>query len=497
MKRSLYQDAIIDHIKSSENDLLVEAKPGSGKTTIVVEAISELDDPSSVLTLAFTNTIAKSIQTKVHPLATVSNSHSFGKSCLKSSSYYEKSKYWDFAINNGKRLVTSQQVSSLFVLVRLLEIVRLSDTDIFCDKAISIVLSMSYEYGITGIRHSDEKLVQFLRDGVTWGQEWYRKTGQIDFVDMLYLPVQLDLHPVEKYDYVFVDEVQDFANIQLHLMQFAVSEYGKLIMVGDQDQACFKFAGAGSASIPNLKSMLNPDTLPLPICYRCPSSHIDLANEIYPGMIPRHNAPIGEIYNRFDGYTQSQIQSLAKPNDLIICRRTAPLIEECLEFILAGKPAVVKGKGVRENLFRTFDEIGKQKGFKYTNVMQFVHSWYDQQKRYFAEEFHNPDAAIEELYDRFNQAVACIQAFNAQSIQELKRKIESIFDDKRGAVQLSSIHSAKGLEADTVFVLESDYLPFKFPGMSDTDRIQENNLEYIAYTRSKNKLYLLPKNNED
>ncbi|EKU97938.1 DNA/RNA helicase, superfamily I [Leptolyngbya sp. PCC 7375] len=496
---SKYQEAIKDHFHHSENDLLVDAKPGSGKSSTAEYVINTLPNPTKVLALAFTKTIAGSLTNRI-PLSDCIHSHAYGKSFLKRSSYYEKNKYWEFTNFQGKSLVNQHQVSSSFVLVRLLELIRLSDTDIFCEDAQAIrnLSSMAYDYGLLGIRFFNDKLLDFTRKGIDWGIGWYKKTGQIDFADMLFLPVELNLDPPETYDYVFVDEVQDFSNIQIELMQLAVSDYyGKLLMVGDQNQACFKFAGAGKASIPSIKERLQPDVLPLSICYRCPTSHIELANQIYPGMEARPGAPEGEIYTWNDGYTQSQLKHLANPGDLIICRRVAPLIEQCLDFILAEIPAVVKGKGVKESLFRTFDEIQNQRGFKYSKVFDYANKWHDYWKNYFVEEYENPDTAIQDITDRYNQVIACIQAFNANSFSSLKKQIEYIFNDKSGAIQLSSIHSAKGLEADSVFVMEADKLPFKFPGMTKDDKIQESNLEYITKTRSKEKLYLLPKEEED
>ena len=499
MKLSSYQKAIIEHVETSENDLLVEAKPGSGKTFTSVEVVNTLPNPDSVLALAFTKTIAKSLEKKVNPMTTVTNSHTFGKSFLKRSSYYEKNKYWEFTNYNGKKLVNSFEVSSNFVLVRLLELIRLSDTDIFCDdvQAIRNLSNMTYDYGLLGIRFFTDELLKFARDGITWGINWYKKTGQVDFADMLYLPVELQLSAPETYDYVIVDEVQDFSNIQIELMQLAVSDYGKLLMVGDQNQACFKFAGAGKASIPNIKKQLQPDVLPLSICYRCPTSHIALANEIYSGMEARPGAPEGNIYDWNDGYTQSQLTNLAQPGDLIICRRTSPLIDQCIDFMLAEIPAVVKGKGVKESLFRTFDEIERQNGFRYSEVFEYCEQWHSYWRGVFIDEYDNPDNAIRDLDDRYNQVVACVNAFEAKSFTQLKQYINVIFTDQKGAIELSSIHSAKGLEAETVFVMEADTLPFKFPAMTKDDEIQEKNLEYIAKTRSSETLYLLPKEEED
>ena len=56
---------------------------------------------------------------------------------------------------------------------------------------------------------------------------------------------------------------------------------------------------------------------------------------------------------------------------------------------------------------------------------------------------------------------------------------------------LSSIHRAKGLEADRVFVLRSDRMRIERKGMLPWQLEQEANLEYVGLTRSKHALYLV------
>ncbi len=65
--------------------------------------------------------------------------------------------------------------------------------------------------------------------------------------------------------------------------------------------------------------------------------------------------------------------------------------------------------------------------------------------------------------------------------------------DKHSGVRLMTVHSAKGLEWDTVFIagLEQDLFPHV--GMSGSDaktREEERRLMYVAVTRAKKKLYL-------
>ena len=56
------------------------------------------------------------------------------------------------------------------------------------------------------------------------------------------------------------------------------------------------------------------------------------------------------------------------------------------------------------------------------------------------------------------------------------------------AIKISSIHRAKGLENDRVFILEYNKLPYKRD--LDWENIQERNLHYVAVTRPKEELYL-------
>ena len=61
----------------------------------------------------------------------------------------------------------------------------------------------------------------------------------------------------------------------------------------------------------------------------------------------------------------------------------------------------------------------------------------------------------------------------------------------RGKVVLSSMHKSKGLEADTVFILDTQIM-YKMCGPEGTEsHTQEKNLEYVAITRAKNRLVFI------
>ena len=60
-------------------------------------------------------------------------------------------------------------------------------------------------------------------------------------------------------------------------------------------------------------------------------------------------------------------------------------------------------------------------------------------------------------------------------------------------VVLSTVHRAKGLEWDTVYLLQPGDLPLRhiMEWGSENDRRQEHNVQYVAYTRARQKLVFL------
>jgi superfamily I DNA/RNA helicase len=69
---------------------------------------------------------------------------------------------------------------------------------------------------------------------------------------------------------------------------------------------------------------------------------------------------------------------------------------------------------------------------------------------------------------------------------ELIEKINNIFSDrKKGGISLSTIHKAKGLEAENVYIACRHLMPSS-RAKKDWEIRQEYNLMYVAYTRAKN-----------
>jgi superfamily I DNA/RNA helicase len=95
-----------------------------------------------------------------------------------------------------------------------------------------------------------------------------------------------------------------------------------------------------------------------------------------------------------------------------------------------------------------------------------------------------PASRFESLDDRCD--CLAMLATQAGSLDDLAAFIRRTFDDAAGpGVVLSSVHRAKGLEADRVFVLDTGTLPMARRGAQPWQKQQELNLAYVAVTRSK------------
>ena len=78
-------------------------------------------------------------------------------------------------------------------------------------------------------------------------------------------------------------------------------------------------------------------------------------------------------------------------------------------------------------------------------------------------------------------------------LQGFYQEISALFGqkDNGNTISLSTVHRAKGLEADRVFILDPSSLPLKWRSMKPWQRDQEDNLKYVALTRSKEDLYFV------
>ena len=259
------------------------------------------------------------------------------------------------------------------------------------------------------------------------------------------------------------------------------TEGGRIIAVGDRNQAIYGFGGADHESFENLTQMENTVLLPLSISYRCSKSVIREAQKIVPSIEYFENAIEGSINK-----TGNMMQ--IKDGDFVLCRMNAPLISSALRFIANGKKASVKGIDIGSRIIanlRSTKEINLKKAI---NILKYK---YEMAKREYEESTERKSKV--KLITMEDMIIATeILSIGCHSIEDVKKKITNLFSDtETQGVIFSSAHKAKGLEAKNVHIIKPEFMPLKSVFL-DWEKEQEENVHYVAITRAKENLNYIP-----
>jgi superfamily I DNA/RNA helicase len=297
--------------------------------------------------------------------------------------------------------------------------------------------------------------------------------GRVSFNDMVWLPVAANwVKPC--YDLVVVDEAQDMNMAQLLMAERACKANGRICIVGDDRQAIYGFRGAASDGMHLMKQRLNAAQLGLTTTYRCPKSVVAIAAEIVQDYTAAPNAPEGEIINT--SLTKA-VESL-KVGDAVVSRLNAPLMGIALKLLRNNIPARIEGRDIGKQLVA---QVRKFKAKSVPDFLRKVAAWAEKQtKRIEASGGRHVQSKVELVND---QALTLTTvAEGCENVEGIEKRIVDLFEDsdstRREAVVCSSVHKAKGLEWNTVCIIEDT---FKNKDKSP----EEANIFYVAVTRAK------------
>ena len=471
---SEYQQKVLDFVTNDTGNAVIEAVAGSGKTTTLLMALAETS--GKVAFTAFNKSIATELSQKAPGHVQVSTMHSFGFSAVKSG--LGRTKVDNYKLKNiidsvlpqpeDKEARKAQRKVKRF----LSSIVPLAKATLCNYSSMEDLSEVISHYSVD----NGELLQEYHSTVVDIMEQCKNQKSIIDFDDMIWFPVVHNLE-MPKFDFVFVDEAQDLNRVQMELTKKMVNTNGRIVCVGDRFQSIYGFRGADTQAIPNLIAELEAKVLPLSICYRCPTSHIRLAKEIVPHIEARNGAEEGEIVT----LDKDKMTEAADNGDMILCRVNAPLVSLCFGFIRDGKKAIIRGRDIGQGLIKLINR------FDPSNIEDLYDKLeeYRRDERVKLERIKN-EAAIMVLEDKCE----CLLVFmgNSNSVDEVKDKIERLFSDNSGTgIVLSSVHKAKGLEADNVYIAKPDLMPHPL-AESQWQREQEMNVRYVALTRAKKRL---------
>lgn len=467
------QAAIFEWIEKGKGHGVIEAVAGSGKTTTILQALSRCK--GKVLFCAFGNAIAKELGRRAPEHVTVSTLHSLGRRAVVKATKAlidEKGKKLEEIIKRLDQRGGDREWLGLVKKAVSLAKATLTDASDF--HALSEMLE---RYGIEVEVDEVPGLVALIPQVL---DECKKQVNLIDFDDMIWLPVVTGLKP-ETFDWVFIDEAQDLNRSQIELALRACKKGGRIVAVGDRHQSIYGFRGADTEAIPNIISRLKAKVMPLSITYRCPASHVKLAQMLVPAIQASPSAKEGEIR---ESTLEKAMQEMAD-KDMVLCRVNAPLATIAFGLIRAGKKAVIMGRDIATGLAALMKKCSKEGPD--VRVMLLRLSEYEQ-----AEVGKLLDAEKEAQAEALRDKCETIRVIceGCSLLEEALAKLDILFSDTAAGVVCSSVHKAKGLEAERVFIHRPELMPHpSAKRVWETE--QEHNIRYVALTRSKHTMVFI------
>lgn len=475
-KPSKYQQAVYDFVQKETGNAVIDAVAGSGKTTTIVEALKLIPKEKSTIFVAFNKSIVKELSERVPSHVEVKTMHSFGFGIVR--------------YNLGNVIVKDDKIMEIVkqlypgwkvdeeaadgYMNRVRHIVDLAKLNLV--KNVDELWEVVDHHGVEIMNGEVEKAWLVFNLALN-----FKKS--IDMTDMIFLPAHHGMKS-KQYDWVFVDECQDLNKCQQEILKRMVKpKTGRFIAVGDPRQAIYGFAGADAESFRSLQNIPNTISLPLSVNYRCGTNIIELAKSIVPQLEAFENAIEGEVVK--EGKWKD-----IQDGDYVLCRNVRPLVKLCMDLLIDGKKAAVRGRDIGANLINMIQRTKEKKIDKALEKMQAEAN--RMVKKSMARGKTEDEVRNSTAHKTHMDKVSAIEilAGDLENVQDVIDKINSLFSDDKAGIVLSTIHKAKGLESDNVFILNPELMPSKWAKKA-WEIEQESNLIYVAYTRAKRRLLFI------
>ena len=478
------QEAVMQWAQAGSGHLNLIARAGTGKTTTLVELCSRVQ--GEVFLGAYNKKIADEIKARleakglVHAKASTMHSAGFGAwKKVSPSCEVDESKLYN---------ICKQQQVKWDEISEYCKIVSLAKQFMYDGTEAPAEWEYIWDQYEVSLPYSEDKVTKskaLLKESVRMNE------SVIDFDDMIYAPLIAECK-IPSFDFVLIDEAQDTNPSRRELACRMLNGRGRLIAVGDDRQAIYGFTGADADAMDLIQERLGSEILPLTVTYRCPKKIVQLAQQWVPDIEAFGSNGEGEILN-----LDEKDFSILQPtdSDVILCRLTKPLISLAYAAINQGRGVKVEGRDIGRGLLKLAQR------FKETDLRRI----HPRLQSYLVEERDrlrqkNKLTQVQNLEDKCESLSLMISQSlenGGGTIDHLKRRIEDLFGDTKGAQQLltlSTIHKAKGREWDHVWLWGRNlYQPFYYALRAYEKGItwplrQEDNLCYVGVTRAKQKL---------
>ena len=341
-------------------------------------------------------------------------------------------------------------------------------------------------------------------------ERWKREAGRVDFEDLLELTVRLldeDEHALatvrERYRAFTVDEFQDVNLLQQELLDRWLGPSDELCAVGDDYQAIYGFTGASPEFLLALpRRFPHATVVRLEANYRSTPQVLALANR----LVPKLGGAEKTLRATRDGGPEPELRPFASPDD-----EAAFVVERIRKL---GVPLEEVAVLLRTNARSAdFEEAFHEAGVPFQGASLLARDAARQLlkalrgRRGRLAETVATAAAEQGLVEQVAGGLGERELTRQNDLARLVRLAEELDDGERGVaefdeelhrrfgpdagrgVHLLTLHRAKGLEWDAVFLPrgEEKELPSRL-SKSDDEIAEERRLLYVGLTRARTHL---------
>ena len=497
-KPSTQQTKFFDWITNGRGHAILEAVAGAGKTTTLVKAIELM--PGDIAVLVFNKKLAEEISSKLtsedDPFGSSSNAHastfhSAGFSALRRTGRPRVD--GDKCKGIARMLIETREGVDQLQNPRLRAASPVALWLVSLAKNRLLTMTSDVEEWHDILNHHNTQLpggvtpdlvVEFARDIL---DESMQQTGRVDFDDMIYLPVVQNLR-VRQFDWVLIDEAQDTNPARRVLAGRMLKPGGRLVAVGDPQQAIYGFTGADNDALDQIRREYDAITLPLSVTFRCPRAVVHHARSFGAQIEAAPDASTGHVIHTNEKHMIETIERMdaeGRSNTAILCRVTKCLVRLCYQFIRNGIPARIEGRAIGEGLIKL---ATKWSVHELSDLDDRLEAYREREVRRAIEK--EDESWAERVTDQVDTLQLLIELTNSRgnhTVPDLVWVIKELFEDdvsSRDMLTLATVHRAKGLEWETVYLLgRKELMPSPWAEQKWMQE-QEWNLVYVAITRA-------------
>jgi superfamily I DNA/RNA helicase len=493
-------------VENGSGNAVIQAVAGSGKTSTMIEAMSRMQ--GRVLYLVFNKKNQIEASAKItNPAVCVKTFHALGFGMLTSARKGRYNLDGQKVYTIAKNLIGNEKEKYILLpfLSRLVSLAKISgvgavaskpfgDNDTWSAIIDHHALSIPEKSGCEDDEDcgfTEDEVIDLAKRVLTISNQSIN-SNLIDFDDQIYAPIYLGLKPSAQYDWVVIDESQDTSDLRREVAQLHLAPTGRFIAVGDSRQAIYGFAGADHDSMDKIQQATNAVSLPLSTCYRCAKNIIAHAQKWNPEIRPFEGQQDGVVRELdWTSFSSDFSQWGFSKNDAILCRKNAPLASIAFQLLRKGIPCRIEGRNVADNIKAL---ANRWKVNDLSKLRDRVDAYLSKEldKLTKKDQLHKSEAVEDKCETLIALIDRCIEA-GQTSKSDLFASIDKMFGDTPvgqvpDVLVLSSVHRSKGLEWNRVFLLDrQQFMPSK-AAKKDWQKLQEDNLIYVAVTRAKQEL---------